>query len=494
MKLASLKKVIPNAECRDFKDVEITAVVCDSRHVGPGSLYVAVCGAKLDGHAFIQDAVNRGCAAVVCGEPPANLGVPVLRVPDPRAALVSLCREFHDHPADRLKLTGITGTNGKTTTAFLIKSGLESAGRNVGMLGTIKYMVGSREIEAPITTPGAADLQGFFGEMVKAGVTHAVMEVSSHSLVQRRVEGLAFAVGVFTNVTQDHLDYHGTLDKYRAAKAILFEMLAPSAVAVLNADDPAAKYFAGKTKARIITYGLEEKADITASVKRSDMGGTRMTISLFGKGRSAETRLIGLHNVYNILAAHAACVALGESADKALDGILSVRHVPGRLEAVDRGQGFTVMVDFAHTEDALKNVLSSLRKVTKKRILVVFGCGGDRDKTKRPKMGAAVADLSDYAVVTSDNPRTEDPMAIIREIEAGIRDKSRYCVVCDRREAIRAAMRAARPGDAVVIAGKGHEAYQIFKDRTVPFNDVAEAESALADMGHGGGRKTARGR
>lgn len=480
MRLSSLREVLPEADFIDFEDVPITGVANDSRRVKPGHLFVAVPGYKEDGLRFVVDALSRGCVAVLTDRRTQGIPhVPQVVVPDVRRALARVSSHFYRYPSSALSVVGVTGTKGKTTTSYLVRSMLEAAGGKVGLLGTVSYVIGDREIPAPMTTPDAVDLQGYLAQMREEGLTHAVMEVSSHALAQRRADGIDFAAGVFTNLTRDHLDFHKTHEEYRDAKAILFEALGRERVAVLNADDPASDEFARRTQARTVWYGLRPGMDCSAEVMHGDLDGT--VVHLWTVRGDAEFRmpLVGRHNVYNLLAATASVLALGHSLAVAVAGAQGMRCVPGRLEAVECSQPFHVFVDYAHTEDSLRNVISALRGLVAGRILAVFGCGGDRDRGKRPLMGRAVEELADLAFVTSDNPRTEDPARILDDVVAGMTDVARRRVILDREEAIFAAIREARAGDVVLLAGKGHEHYQILRETVKPFDDREVAIRAI---------------
>ncbi len=464
-----------------FADVEIRGVTCDSRQVQDGYLFVAIPGSKEDGRTFVDDAIKRGAVAVVgqkpWEEPP---GVPTLLVRDARAALADAAAQFYGAPTQKMNVVGITGTKGKSTTAYLVRSIHEAAGEKVGLLGTIQYSLGSRLLAAPMTTPPADELQRYFAEMAAAGCKAAVMEASSHALAQMRTRGVRFAAGVFTNLQHDHLDYHRTRTEYRAAKARLFEQLTDRAVAALNADDPAAGYFAKRTKAHVVLFGLDPKLEVNAAIEKAAFGGTRVRLRLGTESLPVRSRLVGRHNVYNMLAAAASAWAMGYDLDHIKAGLENMAAVPGRLEPVDAGQDFAVFVDYAHTEESLRSVLAALRPLTPGKLIVVFGCGGDRDRAKRPRMGAAADELSDFFIVTSDNPRGEDPLAIVREIESGAANTSKYVTEPDRAGAIRLALSMARKDDTVLIAGKGHETYQIVGDETRPFDDRAVAREILA--------------
>jgi UDP-N-acetylmuramoyl-L-alanyl-D-glutamate--2,6-diaminopimelate ligase len=380
---------------------------------------------------------------------------------------------------------GVTGTNGKTTTTYLIDAALRAAGKTVGLLGTVQYRIGDRLAEAVRTTPEASDLQALFKEMVDAGCRHAVLEVSSHSLELKRVHGCAFKVAVFTNLTRDHLDFHGDMETYFQAKRKLFsDYLRPDGRAVVNADDDRSPDLVAASRAPVWTYGIERPADFKAEAITLSLEGTAFRITSPVGAFEVKSPLVGRFNVQNLLAAFAAAVALGVDVPTALRGLSSVPGVPGRLERVPGAPGITVIVDYAHTDDALKNLLETVRELQPSRLITVFGCGGDRDRTKRPLMGAVASRLSDVVIVTSDNPRSEPPEAILEEIQRGMnggRKAERHAIV-DRREAIARALEMARPGDAVVIAGKGHETYQVLRDRTIPFDDRQVARDVLSRL------------
>jgi UDP-N-acetylmuramoyl-L-alanyl-D-glutamate--2,6-diaminopimelate ligase len=465
-----------------------TSVTHDSRQVGPESLFVAIRGLATDGNLYVDAARKKGAVAIVSEEPP-QPGGPWIQVGDAREALAVLAAAVLGDPAQHLTLVGVTGTNGKTTTTHLIDAALRAAGHKVGLIGTIQYRVGDRLAEAVRTTPESSDLQELFRDMVAAGCDHAVMEVSSHSLVLKRVHGLGFRVAVFTNLTRDHLDFHGDMDRYFEAKRILFDtLLRTDGHAVINAADDRAGELAAASRGVVWTFGIEIPADLRASDVSLSLGGTRFRAQTPVGELLVESPLLGRFNVENLLAALGASLALGLPADVALRGLSSVTGVPGRLERVAAGQDFTVIVDYAHTDDALKNLLETVRELKPRRVITVFGCGGDRDRSKRPLMGAVASRLSEAVVVTSDNPRSEPPESIIEEIVRGMNGgrKAERHVVVDRRDAIAKAFEMAGPGDAVVIAGKGHESYQVLRDRTVPFDDRQVARDLLARLARSG--------
>ena len=472
------------AECTAGQ-VEITAVVYDSRDAGAGACFVAVRGWQHDGHDFIADAVAAGCSAVVC-EDATNVpdSVACAVVDDTHIALGRLAQAIAGGPARKLVNVGITGTNGKTTVAHLIFNILEAAGHGAALLGTVGYNTGRRYLEASATTPDPVTLAGVTAEMVLAGQTHLVMEVSSHALDQNRTAGMDFRVGVFTNISGDHLDYHKTIDQYVSAKRRLFESLGPDAIAVINRHDDYADEMARAARgagASVNFYGLDGDCDCAGRIVSLDDAGTCFSVSTAGGEAEIRSPLIGKHNVMNSLAAIAASEALGVDLGVIGAALAASPVVPGRLEPVGGPGDYRVFVDYAHTDDALDNVLSALNGIKRGRLIVVFGCGGDRDRTKRPRMGSVALRLADRVVVTSDNPRSEEPQAIINEVlsgvDAGDIDRCEVCV--DRREAIAMAIGMARSGDIVLVAGKGHETYQEIAGERIEFSDVQVAAEII---------------
>ncbi|MFQ5895993.1 MAG: UDP-N-acetylmuramoyl-L-alanyl-D-glutamate--2,6-diaminopimelate ligase [Nitrospinota bacterium] len=488
-RLSRLTGALPGAEVRGEGDPLVRGIAYDSRSLRPGELFVAVPGCVTDGHLFLREAAERGAAALVVEREAEGLGPgppPRVRVPSSREALARLAGAFYGRPSGRLRLVGVTGTNGKTTTTFLLKSILRAAGREAGLIGTIEYHVGERRLPARRTTPEAPDLQGLLWEMAEAGASDCVLEVSSHSLELGRVQGCEFRLGVFTNLTQDHLDFHADVERYFAAKLRLFTELGAEE-AVANLDDPYGRRVLAAARGRALSYGLSPEAPVRPEDVR--VGAEGLSFRLLHPGGEVGLRspLTGHHNVSNILAAAAAALALGVGEEEMARGVAALAAVPGRFEKVDRGQPFLVVVDYAHTEDALRRVLANARELTRGRLLTVMGCGGDRDRTKRPRMGRAAAELSDLVFITSDNPRSEDPGAIVREVEEGVRGTpgADHRVEVDRRRAIARAVGEAGEGDTVLLAGKGHETYQVLEDRTIPFDDREEARRALAARGFG---------
>lgn len=464
----------------------ITSLSHDSRTVQSGACFVARQGA-VDGHRFIGQAISAGAVAVIVQqETPVSAGVVCVRVADTGEAMARLAAAFFGmrDAASSMSLVGITGTNGKTTVAWLLRSIFAAAGSPAAMIGTVEYDLIASRRKAALTTPDPLDLCDSLSQARKAGACYAVIEVSSHALHQRRCDGLTFAAGVFTNISGDHLDYHGTLDEYAAAKQHLFDLLEPEGVAVINIDDPVGADFARKRPGRVVTYGLNSSgADVRASIKNVTLEGTEIALHGLSNEDDLRLQLTGRHNVYNALAAAATAESLGIPFESILNGLAHTSGVPGRLQRVEPSScPFAVFVDYAHTDAALANVLSTLRPLTKGRLLCVFGCGGDRDKSKRPRMAAAAAQFSDVVFVTSDNPRHEEPTAIIEDIVTGLdgRERCRVELEPDRRAAIGMALERARSGDTVLIAGKGHEDYQLVGDAVLAFDDAEVARSFLA--------------
>ena len=439
-------------------DMEISGISYDTRTLRPGELFVALEGYDDDGHRHLGAALARGAAAVLCRREPDVL-LPWVRVEDTRAALAAVSANWFGHPAQRLTVVGVTGTNGKTTTTYLLKAVLEGAGARVGLIGTNQVLIGARSLPALRTTPESWELQRLFCQMACAGCTHVVMEVSSHALALRRTDGIPFRVGVFTNLTQDHLDFHHTMEAYRDAKGKLFSQCE---AAVLNLDDEAGRWYADHVACPVLTYSEgKDEAWLTARNVTLLPRAVRFEAVTRGSIARVEVPIPGGFTLYNALAALGAGLALGLPLDRLAPALSRAKGVKGRIEVVDVPAEFTVLIDYAHTPDALENILTTVRSFTEGRLICLFGCGGDRDATKRAPMGEIAAALADYVVLTSDNPRSEDPHAILRDILKGMTDcDTPRLVVPDRREAIRAALAMARPGDVVLLAGKGHETYQ----------------------------------
>ncbi|HEV8185279.1 MAG TPA: UDP-N-acetylmuramoyl-L-alanyl-D-glutamate--2,6-diaminopimelate ligase, partial [Chthoniobacterales bacterium] len=479
-----LAAVVPRAIIGPV-DRNVDAIAYDSRRVRANSIFVALPGEKSDGNRFVDQAIEKGATVIVTDTELRNPRATTVQVENTRTALADLAAAFYQHPMRRLKLAAVTGTNGKTTTTFLIKHICENARMRCGLIGTVRYEIGERVLPAIRTTPEALEIQELLGQMLNAGCKAAAMEVSSHALAQERTRGLEWDVAVFTNLTQDHLDFHGSMDRYFAEKAKLFTALATqqakkNAVAVVNIDDRYGAKLIDRISKEIpiVTYGMGTRADFRASNYRPDFSGTSYQLDARGKIFLVRLPLIGRFNVANSLAALAAANTLGISLRDAILSLGKSPQVPGRLEAVQAKRQFQVFVDYAHTPDALLNVLKTLRELSPRKLIVVFGCGGDRDRQKRPLMAHAADNNADFSIITSDNPRKEDPDEIIAEVEKGFRS-DRYETITDRAEAIARAVSLAEPRDIVLIAGKGHETYQEFADNTIPFDDLQIARRAL---------------
>ncbi|MBI4823640.1 MAG: UDP-N-acetylmuramoyl-L-alanyl-D-glutamate--2,6-diaminopimelate ligase [Nitrospirae bacterium] len=481
----TLKRLIEDMETLNISadtDIDIRQINYDSRKVMPGDLFVALKGLNLDGHDFIPDAIKRGASTVICENK--QSAIPFIQVPDTRSSLAFVSNNFYERPSERLSVIGITGTNGKTTTSYLIKSILEKSGKKTGLIGTINYVIGDRSFPAPHTTPEALEFQSLLFEMLKAGLSHTVSEVSSHALSLKRVDYTRFSVAVFTNLTRDHLDFHGTMKEYFEAKKRLFvELLDKNGTAVINIDDPYGKELIRHTKAKVITYGIQKAAELKAVDIENSVDGISFVIRHGESNFRVNSPMVGIPNVYNILSSTAVSLSMGIKWDVIKTAIKETGNVKGRFEKVSLGQDFLCVVDYAHTEDALRMLILTARDVTPKqrgRVITVFGCGGQRDRGKRPLMGSSATELSDIVYITSDNPRAEEPMEIIKDILSGI-TKENYHIVPDRSSAIRQAVMEAGTEDSVIIAGKGHEDYQETKGKRLPFSDRQEAEKAIRE-------------
>lgn len=477
MELKDLLEDIVEADIPEyFAGKKIRVIACDSRCVVQDGLFVTVPGANAHGIHFIDEAIQKGAAVIVTEHEfvsqvsRKNKNVCVLGVNDPLKVLKEILVRFYGHPSQKVQTIGVTGTNGKTTITYLLESIFTQAQERCAVIGTVNYRIGKKILPSKNTTPGLVENQIYLSQLAEEGIKYCVMEVSSHALHQGRVELIDFATAIFTNLTGDHLDYHRDMEQYFQVKSILFKSLSAQADAIINTDDRYGQQLIEMTKGRVLTYGIHHPADVRAVDIQMELTGSQFTV-IFPEGNCAiKTRLIGGHNIYNILACAAAAFAQGVALDQIKHGVEALTSVPGRLEKVEGPVDFHVYVDYAHTQDALKNVLTSIKKVNSSKIILVFGCGGNRDKTKRPQMGKTAGLFADWSIVTSDNPRQEDPEAIIEEISRGF-IKENYEIIADRREAITKALSLAQKNDVVLIAGKGHENYQIFKDQTIPFDD-----------------------
>src|SRR5438876_911016 len=491
-KLSEVLQGVETTMSANANELTIQKVACDSRKVQPGTLFFALHGAKADGNAFIQDAIKRGAVAIASEEKAVGkipAGVAWIQVREARKALAIAAANFLGHPASALHLVAVTGTNGKTTTTSVVDAIVKASGAKTGLFGTIAYHTPLGDYPAPNTTPESVDLQGFFAEIRDAGGKYAVLETSSHSLSMDRLWGCHFQAAVFTNLTREHLDYHKTFEDYFAAKRRLFEGTGAGApeVAVLNTDDNYGKQLVGLAKSTV-TYGLESETDITTSKFRLSFEGLSFTAQTPKGKLQVKSRLVGRINVYNLLAAIGAAEALGFSNEIIQKGLENLESVSGRFQRIDMGQPFLVIVDYAHTDDALENLIRTARELnTEGRIITLFGCGGLKDRTKRPVMGEVSGRLSDLTILSSDNPRTEEPLKIISDVVVGLQKTAgKYLIETDREKAIGMAIDEARAGDIVLLAGKGHEDYQILADRTLKFDDREVARRALRERGFAG--------
>ena len=468
--------------------LEIGGLDYDSRRVEPGFVFFAFPGAKVDGRRFAISAMDRGAVAVVSElEAPPDYSGAWIEVEHGRTALARAAKNFYHAPDERLALTGITGTNGKTTTGFLADAMLRAAGRTTALIGTIEYRLAGKKMGAVNTTPESLDLYRIFRDLEETGGTHVTMEVSSHALALGRVSGIRFHTALFTNLTRDHLDFHQTMEKYFEAKQLLFTPrdAPPPKFAAINHDDEWGRRLRTEPETGRLTYGTEAGAHLRATGVKSDFSGLRMRLDYEGRTAPLESALVGRMNVYNILAACSAALSYGLDFETIQRGLDEMRAVPGRFERIEEGQPFLVVVDYAHTDDALRNVIAVARGLSPKRVITLFGCGGDRDRSKRPLMGMAAGELSNYVVLTSDNPRSEDPLSIINDALVGLRRfDTPHAVEPDREKAVRLALGEARPGDIVILAGKGHETYQVLQDRTIHFDDRETARAVLREMGY----------
>lgn len=469
-----------------LEDFEIGGISCNSKNIKNNFVFVAIKGTHEDGHRFIAEALDRGARAVIVQTSEfivlSSKDITFIKVNDTRQALARLAAEFYGHPSRKIKVIGITGTNGKTTVTYLIEAILKEAGLNPAVIGTVNYRFRDKIMPSKNTTPGPLELESMLAQMLSAGSDYAVMEVSSHALEQDRIEGINIHSAIFTNLTQDHLDYHHTIENYFQAKSRLFRKINSGSFAVVNNDDVYAGRIKNLTPAHIITYGINGSAEIIARDIKFDITHTEFCLKTTDLETNIQTPLIGMHNVYNVLAAVAWALKEGIDLSVIKSAMEKIHFVPGRLERINF-KDFVVFVDYAHTEDALANTIKTLRQFSKNKIIVVFGCGGERDRNKRPKMGKIVSELADFAIITNDNPRGEDPQVIIDEIKKGI-SKNNYSVIPERFEAIRESLRLAKPGDIVLVAGKGHENYQILNDRVLNFDDREVVRECLKSVNY----------
>ena len=491
MKLSDIVRGIELQKAAGNMEADITGLAYDSRNVNRGTLFVAIKGLKTDGHLYIKNAVEKGASAILAEDQPAGLTIPAdipfLISADTREAVARAAVNYFRNPSGELSVIGITGTNGKTTTSYLIRSILENAGNKTGLTGTIFWSDGNRILPAEHTTPEAIDFQCLLREMADNGCTYAVAEVSSHSLALKRVYGTDFTTAVFTNLTQDHLDFHYDMEGYFQAKSLLFSGMSSQHTSVINSDDLYGRRLLEVNSCRKYSYGLDSKADVHGENIKLTIGGIELDVITPAGQIHIKSNMVGIHNVYNILAAAGAALSSNIPLEKIASGISSVTSVPGRFERFDSGLGFSIVIDYAHTENALRLLLEAATKFSPNRIITVFGCGGDRDRGKRPLMGRAAVELSDYVIVTSDNPRSEDPEKIIEEVVLGIKeamDKGNaraagFTAISDRWAAIEEAIGIAEKGDIVLIAGKGHEDYQIIGEDKIHFDDREEAKKAV---------------
>ncbi|MFW5998591.1 MAG: UDP-N-acetylmuramoyl-L-alanyl-D-glutamate--2,6-diaminopimelate ligase [Bacillota bacterium] len=481
MNLKEIIQVIDPEQIYGNTDIEIADIVYDSRKASDNSLFICIEGFENDGHDYINNAVNNGTVAVLIEKDLNEYrnDITYVKVNDSRKKMSKMAALFYGYPLRKLQLIGITGTNGKTTTSYLIKSIIENAGFKTGLIGTINIIIGEERLPATRTTPESLDLYKYFSRMVKKGVTHVVMEVSSHALELERVKGMDFTIAVFTNISQDHLDFHNSLEAYLKAKSKLFQQVKENGYGIINIDDDKSDYIIKNTRGNVLTYSIENKSDIQARKIKLDIKGVHFKTDYI---KNINIKLTGRFNVYNALAGITTGKALGLSKDNIKTGLEEMEGVPGRFELIDENQNFGVIVDYAHTPDGMENVLQTAREITNNNIIIVFGCGGDRDKGKRPLMGKIGIKYGDYCILTSDNPRSEDPIDILKQIEAGInsQNKDLYEVIPDRKKAIFRAIEIAQKDDFVIIIGKGHETYQIFKNKTIHFDDREVAREAIS--------------
>ncbi|MBO8433993.1 MAG: UDP-N-acetylmuramoyl-L-alanyl-D-glutamate--2,6-diaminopimelate ligase [Tyzzerella sp.] len=462
-------------------ETEFEKIEYDSRKVSKGDAFVCVTGFKTDGHNYVESAIKSGATVIFCERELENIdeSVTVIQFENTRKALAHISAEYYGRPSERMNVIGVTGTNGKTTTTFLVKSVLDKIGHKTGIIGTIENRIGDRIIATERTTPESLELQELFKTMADEGCQDVVMEVSSHALDLHRVDDIRFNVGIFTNLTQDHLDYHVTMENYKKAKGLLFERCLAS---VVNIDDEAGEYMVSVSKGKVITFAIDKNADLKAEDIHISADGVEFKLEYDGKEYPVSLNTPGKFSIYNALGAIGACILMGIDMDTIISGLKENKGVNGRFQTVRSKRGFNAIVDYAHTPDGLENILKTAKEFVKGRIITVFGCGGDRDRTKRPIMGEIAGIYSDYCIITSDNPRTEDPAQILDDVEPGTKKSGcEYTKIVDRGEAIKYAIDMAKEGDVVIVAGKGHENYQIFADKTIHFDDVEEVKKAFGE-------------
>ncbi|MEI7999384.1 MAG: UDP-N-acetylmuramoyl-L-alanyl-D-glutamate--2,6-diaminopimelate ligase [Candidatus Omnitrophota bacterium] len=483
-----LKGIYSDGLSYEHENFAIDTISCDSRQKQANGLFVALSGFKVKGDDFIKDAIVQGAVAVVKKgreRKLSNYTIPdsvcLLDVDDPKLFLRQIALRFYDDPSGKVKTIGVTGTNGKTTITYLLESIFKVNGQDSAVIGTVNYRIAGKILPSKLTTPGFLENQSYLFQLANSRIPYCVMEVSAHALEQGRVDGINFSSAIFTNLTQDHLDYFKDMESYFRTKTVLFERLQSDAGAIINVDDPYGRRLLEMSKGKVVTYGIKNSADVKAQDVQFSLKGTKMEV-VFPTGKiTINTCFIGEHNVYNILAACACAWDKGVAIDTIRRGVEALFSVPGRLEPIKGSQDYFIFIDYAHTPDGLENVLKALRAVSANKIILVFGCGGDRDRGKRPLMAQVACERADYSVVTSDNPRSEDPMSIIKEIMSGFKGDN-YEVITDRKEAIVQALRIVKSGEIVLIAGKGHEDYQILKDKTIPFNEVSIVKEILSNV------------
>lgn len=485
LKLSNILKGVEGSLIKGSLDIDINLITIDSRKTAESTLFVAMVGMTSDGHNYIKSAYEKGCRAVVIERDRDDIpeDMTVFRVESSRTALAVMAANFYDSPSKSMTMIGVTGTNGKTSTTYFMESVLNHINKKTAVIGTVEIRIGGekRDIDfATSTTPDTLELNQMLRIMADENVEDVIMEVSSHGLELKKVDGIEFETAIFTNLTQDHLDFHKTMENYCKAKAKLFKMCK---YGVINADDPWASEIVKDATCNIITYGIDKPCDLQAKNIEYKMDSVHFSVNIKGEDVDFNLNVPGRFSVYNALGVIGACVAMGIDTQNIKEGINAIKGVPGRIQSVKNDKGFNVIVDYAHTPDGLENIINAVREFTKNRVITVFGCGGDRDRTKRPIMGKIVAELSDLPIVTSDNPRSEEPSEILKEIEVGVKPVTdNYIMIVDRKEAIKKAVELAKPGDSVIIAGKGHENYQILKDKTIHFDDVEAAKEALEEI------------